>query len=84
MKALGVKDDLGVDEQFAKFGTADGFITLEQWNSSMTPELRAAIEKQLGDDDKVKGFRPLVDVAKVFDQFDTDKSGDLSLKEMKR
>eukprot|EP00966_Prymnesium_polylepis_P198395 4597726-Prymnesium_polylepis.1 len=32
----------------------------------------------------MEGFRPLVDVAKVFGQFDTDGSGTLSLAELKR
>jgi Ca2+-binding EF-hand superfamily protein len=31
----------------------------------------------------VAGFKPLVDIAKVFDQLDTDKSGDLSKDEIK-
>ena len=32
----------------------------------------------------MEGFRPLVDVAKVFAQFDTDDSGTLSVIELKR
>ena len=43
----------------------DGTIDLEEWEKYMTPELRAAIESKLNDQDKVAGFRPLVDMAKV-------------------
>ena len=43
----------------------DGTIDLEEWDKYMTPELRAAIEHTLTDEDKVGGFRPLVDMAKV-------------------
>merc|ERR1712203_495409 len=61
----------------------DGTIDLEEWEKHMTPELRAAIEAKLGDSGLVAGFKPLVDIAKVFDQLDTDKSGDLSKDEIK-
>ena len=43
----------------------DGTIDLHEWDKYMTPELRTAIEHKLNDQDKVEGFRPLVDVAKV-------------------
>ena len=43
----------------------DGTIDLEEWEKYMTPELRAAIESKLLDTNKVAGFRPLVDMAKV-------------------
>merc|ERR1719430_328784 len=55
----------------------DGTIDLEEWEKHMTPELRAAIEAKLSDSGLVAGFKPLVDIAKVFDQLDTDKLGDL-------
>merc|ERR1719290_439398 len=61
----------------------DGTIDLEEWEKHMTPELRAAIEAKLGDSGLVAGFKPLVDIARVFDQLDTDKSGDLSRDEIK-
>ena len=43
----------------------DGTIDLEEWDKYMTPELRTAIEAKLNDSDKIDGFRPLVDMAKV-------------------
>jgi Ca2+-binding EF-hand superfamily protein len=49
----------------------------------MTPELRRAIYGKLNNKEKLAGFRPLVNVAKVFGQFDTDKSGALSKDEIK-
>merc|ERR1719323_134122 len=60
----------------------DGTIDLEEWEKFMTPELKAAIQAKLDDSGLVKGFKPLVDIAKVFDQLDTDKSGDLSKEEI--
>merc|ERR1711983_553139 len=60
----------------------DGTIDLEEWEKFMTPELKSAIQSKLDDSGLVKGFRPLVDIAKVFDQLDTDKSGDLSKEEI--
>merc|ERR1739847_1284 len=55
----------------------DGCIDKEEWAKHMTHELKAAIEAKLSDSGLVAGFKPLVDIAKVFDQLDTDKSGDL-------
>ena len=43
----------------------DGTIDLEEWTTCMTPELRRGIYKSLSNPDKLKGFQPLVDVAKV-------------------
>merc|ERR1712020_71989 len=60
----------------------DGTIDLEEWEKFMTPELKAAIQAKLDDSGLVKGFKNLVDIAKVFDQLDTDKSGDLSKEEI--
>merc|ERR1719391_1349932 len=61
----------------------DGTIDAEEWDKFMTPELKAAIEGKLSDNGLVAGFKPLVDIARVFDQLDTDKSGDLSRDEIK-
>merc|ERR1719412_2482345 len=61
----------------------DGTIDKEEWEKHMTPELKAAIVAKLSDSGLVAGFKPLVDIAKVFDQLDTDKSGDLSREEIK-
>ena len=62
----------------------DGMISLEEWQTSMPSTLAMTIEVQLNDDDVLEGFRPLVDVAKIFNQIDTDKSGDLTIAEIKR
>jgi len=84
LKALGVDKQLNADDILNKMdANNDGTIDLEEWDKYMTPELRAAIELKLTDTNRVAGFRPLVDMAKVFDQFDTDKSGDLSKSEIK-
>lgn len=84
LKALGVDKELNADAVLEKMdANKDGTIDLQEWEKFMTPELRAAIEAKLNDKNKVDGFRPLVDIAKVFDQFDTDKSGDLSKDEIK-
>merc|ERR1719333_1875599 len=61
----------------------DGTIDMEEWEKVMTPELKAAIQAKLSDSGLVAGFKPLVDIARVFDQLDTDKSGDLSRDEIK-
>merc|ERR1719266_1957051 len=55
----------------------DGNIDKEEWVKHMTPELKAAIEAKLSDSGLVAGFKPLVDIAKVFDQLDTDNLDDL-------
>merc|ERR550525_300183 len=61
----------------------NGTIDQTEWEQHMTPELRAAIEAKLQDSGIVAGFKPLVDIARVFDQLDADKSGDLSRDEIK-
>merc|ERR1719175_301680 len=61
----------------------DGTIDIEEWEKFMTEELKAAIQSKLDDSGLVSGFKPLVDIARVFDQLDTDKSGDLSRDEIK-
>merc|ERR1711970_135296 len=84
LKALGVSKDLNADDILDKMdANKDGTIDLEEWEKFMTPELKAAIQAKLDDSGLVKGFKPLVDIAKVFDQLDTDKSGDLSKDEIK-
>merc|ERR1711937_804895 len=83
LKALEVSKDLNADDILDKMdANKDGTIDLEEWEKFMTPELKSAIQSKLGDSGLVKGFRPLVDIAKVFDQLDTDKSGDLSKEEI--
>merc|ERR1712141_272627 len=51
----------------------DGTIDQAEWEQHMTPELRAAITDKLQDSGIVAGFKPLVDIARVFDQLDADK-----------
>merc|ERR1719414_2949479 len=46
----------------------DGTIDMEEWEKFMTPELKAAIQAKLSDSGLVAGFKPLVDIARVFDQ----------------
>merc|ERR1711953_669786 len=83
LKALGVSQDLNADDILDKMdANKDGTIDLEEWEKFMTPELKTAIQAKLDDSGLVKGFKPLVDIAKVFDQLDTDKSGDLSKEEI--
>merc|ERR1719219_2688827 len=62
----------------------DGTIDAEEWDKFMTPELKAAIEGKLSDTGLVAGFKPLVDIARVFDQLDTDKTGDLKRRDQAR
>merc|ERR1712203_725268 len=84
LKALGVSGELKADDILDKMDAdKDGNIDKEEWVKHMTPELKAAIEAKLSDSGLVAGFKPLVDIAKVFDQLDTDKSGDLSRDEIK-
>lgn len=84
LKALGVGGELKADDILMKMdANKDGTIDLEEWEKHMTPELKAAIEAKLQDTGLVAGFRPLVDIAKVFDQLDADKSGELSRSELK-
>ena len=53
----------------------DGTIDLEEWTTCMTPELRRGIYKSLSNPDKLKGFQPLVDVAKVYYYFWKNSNG---------
>jgi len=43
----------------------NGAIDIEEWMTCMTPELKRAIYRSLANPDKLNGFQPLVDVAKV-------------------
>ena len=65
-QALGVSKDLNADDILDKMdANKDGTIDLEEWEKFMTPELKSAIQSKLDDSGLVKGFRPLVDIAKV-------------------
>jgi len=84
LKALGISDEFKAEEVLAAMDADNsGDIDLDEWTNCMTKELRIAIYRQLNNKDKLAGFKPLVDVAKVFDQFDTDNSGSLSKDEIK-
>merc|ERR1712110_1133782 len=84
LKALGISDEFKAEEVLASMDADNsGDIDLDEWTNCMTKELRIAIYRQLNNKDKLAGFEPLVDVAKVFDQFDTDNSGSLSKEEIK-
>lgn len=93
LRALGLGCDdpysvstLNLDDLMEHFTSGDGsdMILLDEWDAFMPEALRDAIESKMNDQDLIDGFRPLVDLAKVFDQFDTDGSGDLTFKEIKR
>jgi len=84
LKALGVSADLKAEDILNKMDAdKNGTIDQTEWEQHMTPELRAAIEAKLQDSGIVAGFKPLVDIARVFDQLDADKSGDLDRTEIK-
>jgi len=84
LKALSIPDSIKTEDVFnAMDANGDGTIDLSEWTTCMTKELRMAIYKSLANPDKLAGFKPLVDVAKVFDQMDVDNSGALSKEEIK-
>merc|ERR1711944_160534 len=84
LKALGITEEFKTEDVLNSMdANGDGTIDLEEWTTCMTPELKRAIYRSLANPDKLNGFQPLVDVAKVFDQFDTDNSGSLSKEEIK-
>ena len=67
-----VKQALGISEEYktedvlnSMDANGDGTIDLEEWTTCMTPELKRAIYRSLANPDKLNGFQPLVDVAKV-------------------
>ena len=43
----------------------NGAIDIEEWTTCMTKPLRMAIYRSLANPDKLNGFQPLMDVAKV-------------------
>ena len=43
----------------------NGVIDIQEWTECMTKELRIAVYRALNNPDKLDGFKPLVDVAKV-------------------
>lgn len=83
-KALSIPDTIDTEKVFNEMDADNsGDIDLNEWTTCMTKELRIAIYKSLSNPDKSKGFKPLVNVAKVFDQMDVDNSGALSKEEIK-
>eukprot|EP00966_Prymnesium_polylepis_P249602 5771014-Prymnesium_polylepis.1 len=84
MQAIGIKK-IDFEETFAAFDSnADGMVSLEELETNLHPRTRDKLEAQLNEEGVMEGFRPLVDMAKVFGQFDTDGSGKLSVSELKR
>ena len=61
----------------------DGEITMEEWVNGMTKEIERALHEKLNDDMVLEGFAPLVNVSRVFEQIDSDGSGDLSVNELR-
>lgn len=83
-KALSIPDTIDTEKVFNEMDAdSSGDIDLNEWTTCMTKELRIAIYKSLHNPDKCAGFKPLVDVAKVFDCMDADNSGALSKEEIK-
>merc|ERR1712140_110435 len=83
LKALGITEEFKTEDVLNSMdANGDGTFDLEEWTTCMTPDLKRAIYRSLANPDKLNGFKPLVDVAKVFDQFDTDNSGSLSKEEI--
>ena len=65
-----MSQDLNADDILDKMdANKDGTIDLEEWEKFMTPELKTAIQAKLDDSGLVKGFKPLVDIAKVKYEF---------------
>jgi len=84
LKALGISEKISTEDVLNTMDeNHDGTIDLHEWLDCMTKELRIEIYKCLNNPDKLAGFKPLVDVAKVFDQMDADNSGWLSKDEIK-
>jgi len=84
LKALGIGDEMKAEDVLSAMDADNsGDIDLREWTECMTPQLRRAIYSKLNNKEKLAGFRPLVNVAKVFQQFDTDASGALSRDEIK-
>jgi len=84
LKALGITDEMNAEDVLQSMDAdGNGVIDIEEWTTCMTKELRRAIYAKMNNKEKLAGFKPLVDVARVFDQFDTDHSGALSKDEIK-
>lgn len=83
MKALNVQG-MTVDEVFAAFKLdGEGNISLDEFEKNMPDKIRDAINTKITATGLVEGFRPLVDLALVFAQFDTDNSGKLDRSELR-
>jgi len=84
MKALGITDEFKTEDVLNSMDEdGNGVIDIHEWTDCMTKPLRMAIYRSLANPDKLAGFQPLMDVAKMFDKIDTDKSGSLSKEEIK-
>lgn len=84
LKALGIGDEMKAEDVLQSMDAdGNGVIDLEEWTTCMTKDLKRAIYAKMNNKQTLAGFKPLVDVARVFDQFDTDHSGALSKEEIK-
>jgi len=84
LKALGITEEFKTEDVLNTMDAdGNGVIDIEEWTTCMTKPLRMAIYRSLANPDKLAGFQPLMDVTKIFDQFDTDNSGSLSMDEIK-
>lgn len=84
LKALGITDEFKTEDVLNSMDEdGNGVIDIQEWTTCMTKPLRMAIYRSLANPDKLNGFQPLMDVAKIFDQIDADKSGSLSKEEIK-
>jgi Ca2+-binding EF-hand superfamily protein len=81
---MGLGDEFKAEDVLeAMDANHDGTIDLDEWLNCMTKELRIAINSKLHKKEKLDGFKPLINVAGVFDQMDADNSGTLSKDEIK-
>ena len=65
-QALGITEEFDTEAVLASMDDdGNGVIDLHEWTSCMTKPLRMAIYRSLANPDKLGGFKPLVDVAKV-------------------
>jgi len=82
LRAIG----LGAEQAEGSMATldtdGDGKVTLLEFEAGLGPAARRALEAQLNAEGRLDSFRPLVDVARVFQQLDQDGSGTLSAAEL--
>ena len=81
-KAIGISQ-IDFDDAFRSFdANGDEVISFEEFDANLHRRTRSKIESLLNDEGCIEGLKPLVDVAAVFAQIDTDNSGTLSIEEL--